>query len=376
VSSTVELFLILGVVYLMECVQLVPAGAVVFHRLLGARWRAGPALRPNPRWRRGGALGTPWPPLSPALVCEALPLVPGASGVALLGGEGRVLGWRELREVRAEGTALEVAGGRVLTVATRRMARTLAAALRDAAGAAPGPDIARLIDRLLDRRFDVDAAPRRLQALARGTRLLSVFQGLLWLTVFVGLPLFLWSPLVMLLSLLVLLALVSWIGAVVCFHRALRRLPDLPRELWPDRAHRVLVTLSPLSTMRARDLLAREAVGDLDPLAVAAALLPPDRAIERVRVALVEIDHLSRRPPGGGAAGLPAEESRAYYEKLAARVRGLARRLGADVAELLAPPPREDAHASAYCPRCRVQYRSGTVCQGAECGDMPLSAFP
>ena len=58
----------------------VPRRALGLVRRFG-RWRVRPTFAPSAGWLRGFVFGEPWPPLSPALVTEPLPLVVGSSGL-------------------------------------------------------------------------------------------------------------------------------------------------------------------------------------------------------------------------------------------------------------------------------------------------------
>ena len=122
---------------------------------------------------------------------------------------------------------------------------------------------------------------------------------------------------------------------------------------------------SPISSLRAADLLGRELLADLEPLAVAAALLPADRFGELARHALLDLEE---RAAAAGAGGSPAAEDEAW---LAAALRrallGLLERRGLSAEALLAPPVPEDDRVLLWCPRCHAQYLQGVDCPGPGC---------
>ena len=106
--------------------------------------------------------GEPWPPLSPALVTEPLPLVVGPDGLYALADRDLVhvhVPWEKVERVAAEGTRLLVNGKVAAVLATRVGARALAGAL-DGLAAQPRSERESRLRRWLDARFD-GAAIRR-----------------------------------------------------------------------------------------------------------------------------------------------------------------------------------------------------------------------
>jgi hypothetical protein len=370
VTDSLELLILLALVYLVECGQWVPPATVAFHALIPGRWRTTRVLRGSSRWRRGMVLGCPWPPLGSALVSEPLPLAMSPTGITPEEHGGQIP-WERIEEVGTTDWTLEVNGQQIARLASRRLAQTLARTLDELRGLEPSERPA-AVERLLDQRFDAETLPARLAAFTRGTRLLRVSASLLWLCIFGGLPAILHSQLIQYWAPILGLLLLTWITTAILFRLALRRPGLLAPPLWPDRLHRFLVAASPLSAIRAADLIAREVAGELDPLVVSAALLDEKRFAEQARVTLVDLTHGRVRHESS------PESDRAWLtERLEPRVRRLLEARGVDIQRLLAPPAREDDRVRAYCPRCLSQYteQRGASCPNEACAGMPLLPF-
>jgi hypothetical protein len=373
VSELAELYFVFALIYLAECGEIVPRRALGLAPLL-AGWRARGPFAPNSNWRRGALFGQPWPPLSSALVAEPVPLVVGPEGIGHGGDDARFLPWAEVRDVAADGTRLLLNGEMAAALATRRGARALAQAF---AGLARLPREQReaRIGRWLDERFDAAAARERLPVLWRETRALRVAANVLWAGLFLGLPVLLWTRLAFVLWLpIAAVTLIAWIVAGVLFLRALRRSSWLDRGLRPDLAKRITAVASPLATIRAADHIARELCGDLDPLAVAVAVLPPAGLRRLGRSLLCDLRFRSADDvPAGGEA-----DARWMRAAILARVERALRASDIDPQALLAPPAR-DSGMAAWCPSCLAQYRKGDepqpTCANVPCRGIALCEF-
>ena len=370
-----ELYAVFALIYLFECGEIVPRRALGLVPWLGG-WRARRTFAPNSSWRRGLVFGEPWPPLAPALVTEPVPLIVGPDGIGHGGGgdDARFVPWGDVRDVAADGARLLVNGEPVAALATRRGARALAQAFGGLAGLPRDTRETRLA-RWLDDRFDVAATGARLPVLLRETRALRIAANVLWAGLFVGLPALLWTRLAYLLWLpIAAVTVVAWIVAGVLFVRALRRSSWLDRGLRPDLAKRITAVASPLATIRAADHIARELCGDLDPLAVAAALLPP-AGVRRIGRSL--LCDLRFRDPEDVPEGSDGDARWMHAETLA-RVERTLRACDIDPQSLVAPPARDDAMA-AWCPVCLAQYREASAprptCANVPCRGIALRAF-
>ena len=373
-----ELYIVFALIYLFECGEIVPRRALGLVPWLGG-WRARRTFSPNPGWRRGLVFGEPWPPLAPALVTEPVPLIVGPDGIGTNasgsgGGDARFVAWGEVHDVVADGARLLVNGEAVAALATRRGARALAQAFGGLAQL-PREQRAAQLARWLDDRFDVAAARARLPVLLRETRALRIAANVLWAGLFVGLPALLWTRLAYLLWLpIAAITVLAWLVAGVLFVRALRRSSWLDRGLRPDLAKRITAVASPLATVRAADHLARELCGDLDPLAVAAALLPPTGLRRLGRSLLCD---LRFRDPGDVPRGSD-DDVRWLRAETLARVERTLRARDIDPQSLLAAPAR-DADMAAWCPACLAQYREASepraTCANVPCRGIALCGF-
>ncbi len=374
-SEPLHLLILLAALYVYECAQWAPLGAAGFRAWWPRRWRQVSPWRAGPGWRRGALLGLPWPPLLPPLVCEPLPLQLGPRGLSIKrsGGELCFITWEQVGEVAVRERELLLGGELVARLTTRRLTLLLARALRELADLEPVARPARL-RAMLEARWDDEPCRPRLRAFLRRSLPLLACQNLLWLSVFVGLPLLVWTPLTVYWPQVALTALAAWLACGVLFRLTLGRLDWLEREAWPDGMHRFLALASPISSMRSSDLLARELLGDLEPLAVAAALLPADRFGELARSALLDLED---RQAASTAAGEPsaAEDTAWVAVELRGRIERLLSRRGLSAEKLLAPPRPEDDRVRAWCPRCRGQYLRGERCPAAGCGGRELVPF-
>ena len=154
--------------------------------------------------------------------------------------------WQKVERVAAEGTRLLVNGKVVALLATRVGARALAEAL-DGLAAQPRSERESRLRRWLDARFDGAAIQARLPPMWRGTLAVRIAATVLWVTVFVGLPVLLWTPLAALFLAVGVVAVAAWITAAVLFELALRRSRWLPGGLRPDLAKRIAAVASPLA---------------------------------------------------------------------------------------------------------------------------------
>ena len=163
------------------------------------------------------------------------------------------------------------------------------------------------------------------------------------------------------------LSLVLWPANSVAFALCLRRLGWLCTGNKPDRSKRWVAYLSPISGVRAVDMVAREAWADLEPIAVAAALFSPADLSTFVRPLLV------------------ATEPRAddilvwWRSEIRRRIERVLEKKTIQVAALLAEPPRENDRVQTYCPACLAQFADTPehlqYCPSERCVEIPLRRF-
>lgn len=387
------LLLVLAAIYLSECFVWVGYGAVAVRSLVGRRFRVvDPPTFPG-NDRGGWVLLNPLP-TGAVFVCRQWPAVLSGDAAGPATGQSvnfttrppadvRPVRWADVRDVRHDGDAVTVAGAAFARAADEPAAARLTRLLTELA--APNPDARRRrIDRALAAAFDASIARRRVEMYWRATRLLRPLCGLLFVLLFVVLPivvalgrfadtiLHLLPPM-----------LGCWAGIVVTFVAAHRRLlPNERLERWKAAA---VMLFAPTAAIRAPDAISRHVLADADPAAAAAALLDDDRfaafAGRVLRDLRYPLPDKSDAGNGGGAkngdggadaaAGAGAAAAAAFRARLAALVEQLARGRGVDVSAWATAPAPSDPDHQSFCPRCRTEY---VVEQGTcrDCGDLPL----
>jgi hypothetical protein len=364
-SDLTELYLLFLVLYLFESIAWVPRRAVGFFRFLG-RWRARAAFRPNPSWKVSAIFGKPWPPLSPPWLAEPLPVAVDPDGITRIEAEGQHTEWAALGPVTARGERLESRDAPLATLATRSGAAALAAAL-ERARVASVKQREGMLRELIARRFDMAEATARRQRFQTSVRLLPVASNALWLCLFGGLGVAAFTGHLQILIAAAAMSILLWPLNALAFWWTLRKLDWLDRAQRPAAAKRWVAYLSPLSGLRAADLLAREVFGDLDPMAVAASLLSAEDLAGFARPRLVAM-----QPRPGAPLAWWREQNRVQIERVLRD-----RRI--DIEQLLAAPRRDGPHVETYCPSCLAQYESGhqagEPCPCDTCPDIPLRAF-
>jgi hypothetical protein len=377
-SATTELLAILSALYLYECLQVVPLASVAFQALWPGRFQW---LRPSALGLlkgRGMLLGMPLPPLGTLHVTEPWPFALGPQGVAperegggkgigkdegQAAGAGTAIAWDALGSVKVDGVVLHAGALPPLRMASERGARALATFLREL-GACKEKERSARIERALAKRLDVSAVRERRRQYRRSTWALQLCTNLLFLSIFAGVPLIVFTELGTRWYVILGVALAAWILTPWLLRRALKAC--FARTDWPPTSRQVALLLSPVSAIRAPDLVAQHLLADFDPLAVAAVLLGRERFAELVREELAEL--LYRVPTPGAAE----DETRSWFRERRRRaVQGLAKEQGVDPEALFQPPPREDEGCRAFCPRCRAQY---VLAEGAcaSCQDIRL----
>jgi len=150
------------------------------------------------------------------------------------------------------------------------------------------------------------------------------------------------------------LAAVAHAGRSLRKEGVLRRAPSL-----------LPLVFSPVAATRAIATLAKDLFVGFDPLLLSALLLRKESFLKRARAEL----HGSAFAAGRGGDGW-----RRHWEERRKSVLRLLGRFEVGEAEALAPPPRLDPAAPAWCPVCRTESR---LAEGScdDCG-LPLVRFP
>lgn len=363
-----DLFPVLVLLYLVDAFVRAGAWSLLFVSRPGRGFGlAGPGLR------LGALL-----PSDAAFVVSRPPLLPGRDGVFWMEGQGEAgpawydpaawshMEWDGAGLVEAEGDELRL-GRRRAELSSAAEAASWAGLVERLRGLAPGErETALAAHRAW--RLHLAEARERWSAFRRDTRLLPILGTVLFLLLYLLLPAALYLgeddaglPRRLAVPVLVLAGLV-WIAlaaAAVRTGRALRRRGHLGS--WITL---VPVVLSPPAATRALSSLGRDLFQGLDPLAVAAVLLP--------RPALLR---LARAELHGAATAIARGEDldwRGYWRDRRERLLVILDQAGVPRAEALAAPPRRDPGAQGYCPVCDVELGGGQQVCG-DCG-LPLLA--
>ncbi len=212
----------------------------------------------------------------------------------------------------------------------------------------------RRIIETIDRALDHDDARRRMRKMRWILRRVKLVPLLLIANLFVLAPTFVTLFGLSIWPLPVALHSALSILAVVIFRRAATMLPPRRQE---DRFAIVLMLLFfPPSTARYAELLSRDLLSGLHPLAVAAAVLDREAFKNLARDELVELQNDKVDNDVIVSQSYSVENwFRRTFEK---RMLKALERYGLSLEELHQPPCPE-AGAVTYCPRCHAQYRSG-----------------
>lgn len=346
-SDVLSLFIILCLLYLAEGLWWAPLDAVVLSRGFWGRFRAAAPLPLRRDARAGGVPPRHLVATASRFVCRAWPIALAPGGVAA---SGETLSFEEARSLAAVGPRLLREDRAFARAASAREARALL-------------NLVRRID-ACDRRDRaiadaIDAALDDREARRRARRLRWALRRFRWLPGALFANLFVLGPV-----LFATLGVATW-PIPAALHAALAAsaavaFVRVDRKLYPDRGDRfttvVTMLLFPPAAARYAELLSRDLMAGLHPLAVAAAL---DRDL------LDELARRTLRESRRGASESHENDAEAWYRRaFEARVSSALERYGLDPRALDEPPPPE-AGAVAYCPRCLAQYRS----QARDCAD-------
>jgi hypothetical protein len=366
-SELAELYALFLILYLFECLAWVPRRTVGLFDF-AARWRGRNAFRPNASWSVSVVFGKPWPPLSPPWLAEPLPFALDPNGVTLIESDQRRIAWEDLGSVSARGYRVESGDLLVATAASRAGAAALAATL-EKTRTSPAKKREAGLRKFLDARFDLDAPVDRQAEFRKSVRALRVCSNALWLGLFGGLGVAVFTHSMLVLIAAAALSLLLWPINSVVFHFTVRRLARtwLGRAQGPDLSKRLVAMLSPISGVRAVDMLAREVWANLDPMAVAAALLPPQDLPKFARPFMVAM-----QARDGDDLAWWREENRQRMERVLCKK-------NVDMTAMFSPPRCEGDRVETYCPSCLAQYeasrKAGEPCPNDTCQDVPLRAF-
>jgi hypothetical protein len=231
----------------------------------------------------------------------------------------------------------------------------------------PAPKREAALRMVFDHRYDTAVPVARRQQFARAVRVVRILSNALWLSLFGGLGVAVLSRNMFGLLVAAALTLLLWPANSIALALCLRRLDWLAAGRRPDASKRWVAFLSPISGVRAADLIARETWADVEPLTVAAALLSTKDLATFARPLLVATE-----PRSDDALAWWRAENRTRIERI---LDGKSLR----VVDLLAEPARESTHAQRYCPACLAQFSDTSedlkYCSGERCVEVPLRRF-
>ena len=375
------LFLVLAVLYLWECACWVRRGAVAFQNWFGRWWIAHPGtLLGNAKG--GFIIANPLPPLGTLLTGHQLPVSLSTQGVLAFAAPSVNPGWRppqsgnwkrwdEVQSIKTSGKKVLINGQEFLRTASPELALHLAEQFETIrkSGASRREEVLR---RIVHEHLDIKGIESRWKDLQKHSARLRVQTNLLFIYLFVAAPVIIhrfglertWLP-------LLLGILVCTIPASILFHRAHKHFYPKAED---DRfTHFILVLLSPVSAMRACDLLSRPLLETFHPLAVAKVFCGDEQFREFARATFNEVRHpgLPLCPSTDPAAVQTEQQARSL---LGGAIEKLLKQSGISADALLEAPAPADENCRAYCPRCLAQFTTTTgVCD--DCGGLPLVLF-
>jgi hypothetical protein len=375
------LFLVLAVLYLWECACWVRRGAVAFQNWFGRWWIAHPGtLLGNAKG--GFIMANPLPPLGTLLIGHQLPVSLSAQGVLAFVSPSVNPGWRpaqsgnwkrwdEIQSIKASGKKLLVNGQEFLRTASPEMALHMAEQLETVrkSNASRREEVLR---RIVHEHLDIKAVENRWNDFQKQAAALRVQANMLFIYLFLAAPLLIHrfslerTWLALLLGILVFTVPSSFL-----FRRIHKNF--YPKAEDERFTHFILVLLSPVSAMRAWDLLSRPLLETFHPLAVAKVFCADEQFREFARATFNEVRHpgLPLCPNTDPSAVQTEQQARAL---LASGIEKVLKQSGLSPGELVQAPAPNDENCRAYCPRCHAQFTTTTaVCD--DCGGLPLVPF-
>ena len=356
-SPVESLFLVVVVIYLIQCISWVTPGASVFTLSSRGRGKRKPRGFVWSALRTEGLLSAPFPPLKPLAVVAWPSFQLDPQGITVLPdqGEALFLPWESLTLTHTESRVL--CNDRPVFRGSEAHVFAYFALLQKVQRAAI-QQRGLVIERWIFRSMSATAVTRRVKVFAGRSWWLRIFVNLQFIFLFLIVPLafaafgprILWRVILLLLATSAFIALEFWTA-----HRKL-----FPKAGGARLKAVVTIVLSPVAAIRACDVLARDLVGRSHPLAAAGGLLkPPEFAAfagEQLRLC-----RFSGRPDK-------------WYQQTLGKFMERAIRQKGGRPDALLRPARQDQGCIVYCPRCLAQYTRGVeTC--ADCGFEPVSAF-
>ena len=351
------LFLIVFVVYLIQCVCWVSPDSAVF--ALGFRGR-------GKRKNRGFVLnaldiaaffGNPLPPLSPPLVAHWPAFQLNPDSILFTGSENESISipWEKLVAIPS-GSKLLCNGTQVFKGDDTQVLR-YCELLREIAQAKRSQR-EQIIQKWLRKSLNAQSVARHLKVFQRRSLWIRITCNLQFFFLFLLLPAAIVTYIPRMMWLSIFLVLATSILLAIDFR-------TLHRELFvqaKDTRFKSTLTIafSPLAAIRACDTLCRDLVANFHPVAVAGAICS-DREFEEIAGEQLRQGRFT------------AFANQAYQKKLETLIEQVIRQRGLEPERLLAPSTRMSG-CVVYCPRCLAQYVADRA-ECADCGYEVLVAF-
>ncbi len=365
-SETQSLWLVLALIYAIECLAWLPQRAVAFRTWLGRRYRLVQPVSWIANSRGGFVPVHPLPPFGTIYFSQPSPLTPWVSGVR--DAAGRLLPWADLRPLRVVNKEIRLNDATVARCSSNAHAVALRADLLALAELKAGAR-AEGIAAWRQRSFDGAAIRDRLAQFQRASRPLRAWCVALWVFVFVGAPALVWWRGLLVTWWWILIGLFALTANIAFAYRRQHRrwYPAADEERF---SYFLTFLLSPASAIRAVDGLSRSAAVTFHPLAVARAI-GADADFRSLAAEWVRRARFPTHDVPGRLDEAESEESRGWV----AFVEGWLRGEGFNPNDATQPPVRVDPGERAYCPRCHSQF---TRIEGhcSECHGVRLLAFP
>jgi hypothetical protein len=376
------LFLVLGIIYILECAWWTKRGSIAFRTWLGLRWQDVYPGRLLGNQRGGLLFSHPLPPLGTLLTGNPLPLSVSAEAVlsyippsldpaTRAQQPANLFLFDQIKTIDAKGKKVRINGQLLLGASSAPFAAYLVETLK-AIKETPSAKRAGQIEKLVEAAFDTKTIKARLAQFRDETAQLRFTANALFFYLFLAVPAVIWrigltgTWIWLLVGLLLLTSSIAFF-----FHRAHKLLfPSAEDERFTNF---LIVLLSPASAIRARDLIARPLLERFHPLAIARVLCLDTTFGRMAEGFLRELRYpalpLCPRPE-------PAAQAAERYARDLSRkaLEGFLRRNSLDPDKLLSVPQPSDETCRSFCPRCQTQFTAARgTCQ--DCGGVELIPF-
>lgn len=354
--SLALLFVIVVIVYLLQCICWAAPGSVVFTLDLRGRGQR----RQEFLWSAlnvSALVANPLPPLSPLVVVQwpAFELTPDSIRFSSKQGEAVSLPWEKLKITRSESRV--GCNNHVVFKGSESEARRYAELLQQLQHAVRGQRT-QIIQNWLRRSMNTRAAVQRVLLFTRDSRWLRIVSNLQFVFLFLLVPLgferfgtaILWRVILMLVVISVAVGLEFW-----TLHKTL--FPEAGDDRFKSG---ITIFLSPVAAIRASDAAAHNLLAGFHPIAAAGAVLSKE-----------EFVHFAGRQLRQCCYGEYADKR--YQQMLQQAMEQALKQRGLDPEALLQAPAPEP-NCIVYCPRCLAQYTKPRE-QCTDCGYENLSAF-